>query len=88
MKNVPDRIYLVLGTYVEPDDDFSELSENGDVTWCADRIWDTDVEYIRFDLVETILHEVARRCGSDYGGSTVGVFGRQAKEIIEKHGTE
>jgi len=80
MKNVPDRIYLNLGTDVNPDDDFSELNENGDVTWCADRIWDTDVEYIRFDIVETILHEVARRWGSDYGGSTVGILaGRQKK---------
>ncbi len=88
MKNVPDRIYLNLGTDVNPDDDFSELNENGDVTWCADRIWDTDVEYIRFDIVETILHEVARRCDSDYGGGTAGILGLEAKEIIEKHGTE
>jgi len=88
MKNVPEKIHLNLGTDVEPDDDFSELNENGDITWCADRIWDTDIEYIRLDIVEAILHEVASRWGSDYGGSTVGVLGRQAKEIIEKHGTE
>ncbi len=86
MKNVPDRIYLNLGTDVEPDDDFSELAENDGVSWCATRVWDTDIEYIRLDLVETILHEVARRWGTDYGGSTVGILGRQAKEIIEKNG--
>ena len=84
MKNVPDRIFLNLGTDVEPDDDFSELAENDGVTWCAKLVWDTDVEYIRFDLIETLLHEVARRWGSDHGCSTVGILGRQAKEIIEK----
>ena len=88
MKNTPEKIYLNLGTDIEPDGDFSELAENSDVTWCADRIWDTDIEYIRLDLVETILHEVARRWGSDHGGSTAGILGRQAKEIIEKHGTK
>lgn len=36
------------------------------------------------DIIETILHEVARRWGSNHGGSTVGILGRMAKEIIEK----
>jgi len=40
MKNIPQRIYLqVEGA----EDDFNELAE---VTWCADRINASDIEYV------------------------------------------
>ncbi|RZS80614.1 hypothetical protein [Pigmentiphaga kullae] len=40
----PDRIFLVIGEDVTPDTPFSQLAE---VTWCPDRVNDTDIEYVR-----------------------------------------
>ena len=45
MKNIPKRIFLNLGEIEHSGvKDFNELSE---VTWCADRIFDSDIEYVR-----------------------------------------
>ena len=47
-KHAPKRIYLQLGPdTVERGDKFSNYHE---VTWCADRINDADIEYIRADV--------------------------------------
>lgn len=43
MKNAPKRVYLQVGD-VEPDVDFAELAE---VTWCQDKIHDSDLCYVR-----------------------------------------
>ena len=40
---VPTRIYLQIK------DEDGEWGE--DVTWCVDRIYDTDVQYVRVDIV-------------------------------------
>lgn len=47
----PARIYLVIGEDVEPDTDFDDL-ERGmyGVTWCADKIDDNSIPYVRADL--------------------------------------
>ena len=42
MKNVPEKIYLQIGEDCPDDVDFYELSE---ITWCADKIHDNDIEY-------------------------------------------
>jgi len=42
MTNTPDRIFLNFGPY--PGDDFKDHSE---VTWCTDKINESDVEYVR-----------------------------------------
>ncbi len=42
MKNLPEKIFLVIDTDGEEVEDFKEMSG---VSWCADRINDTDVEY-------------------------------------------
>ena len=46
MKNIPDRIYLQVGDTAPSDCDFNELSQEA-VTWCRDRIWRNDIEYIK-----------------------------------------
>jgi hypothetical protein len=46
----PERIYLVIGDDVEPDTDFAELDRLGGVSWCADKIDDNSIEYVRADL--------------------------------------
>ena len=43
MNNIPKRIFLHVGDLEDSNIDFAELS---DVTWSADRIYDTDIEYI------------------------------------------
>lgn len=40
----PDRIFLVIGDGVPANTPFSQLAE---VTWCPDRVNDTDIEYVR-----------------------------------------
>ena len=46
---MPERIYLQLGNEdIEPSAKFSDY---GDVTWCADKIDENDVEYVRADIV-------------------------------------
>lgn len=42
-KNPPERIWLQVGE-IERDCEFSEC-DSGEVTWCADPIHDTDIEY-------------------------------------------
>lgn len=43
MNNIPKRIYLQVGDLEDSNIDFAELR---DVTWSAERIYDTDIEYI------------------------------------------
>ena len=44
MKNIPNKIFLNLGEDLEDFEDFNEL---GEVTWCADKVGDGDIEYTR-----------------------------------------
>lgn len=41
--NPPQRIWLQVGE-IDEDCEFDELSE-GDVTWCGEKQFDTDIEY-------------------------------------------
>ena len=43
MNNPPKRIFLQVGELEDSNIDFAELR---DVTWSAERIYDTDIEYI------------------------------------------
>jgi hypothetical protein len=42
--NPPERIFLQVGE-LDADWEFDEAERSGEVTWCADPIYDTDVEY-------------------------------------------
>ena len=44
MKHIPNKIYLNVGCDAREVKDFNELSE---VTWCVDKINDSDIEYQR-----------------------------------------
>ena len=44
MKHIPNKIYLNIGCDPKDVEDFNDLSE---VTWCADKIGDGDIEYTR-----------------------------------------
>lgn len=50
MKNIPDRIFLDISEEdIEEFDDFDKLEavDENSITWCRDKINDTDVEYVR-----------------------------------------
>lgn len=50
--NAPEWIYLQIGDVGLPAEvDFGELHE---VTWCADRQFDTDIAYVRFDALASV----------------------------------
>lgn len=42
--NPPERIFLQVGELLE-DWEFSAAERTGEVTWCEDQQYDTDVEY-------------------------------------------
>ena len=43
IRNLPKKIYLQIDPENEKPEDFKELRE---VTWCEDRINDSDIEYV------------------------------------------
>lgn len=43
MKNIPNKIYLQIGSDTPKDVDFKDLDE---VTWCSERISENDIEYV------------------------------------------
>lgn len=45
MKNLPQKIYLQVGFEHDEGDDFNDL-ETSEISWCDDRIDDTDIEYV------------------------------------------
>lgn len=52
----PEKIYLQLQEEQEGEDvAFESL---GECTWCADRIFDSDVEYVRADSITYLLDQV------------------------------
>jgi hypothetical protein len=61
IKNLPNKIYLQVGDLQENEIvDFNELT---DVTWCEDKINDSDIEYYLQDK-KTIAKGVITLCGS------------------------
>lgn len=59
MKNVPEQIFLNLGEITDDEwrelseKDFSEISKEWEITWCEDRIFKHDIEYVRKDSLNT-----------------------------------
>tara|TARA_R110002167_G_scaffold81296_2_gene222662 strand:+ start:955 stop:1113 length:159 start_codon:yes stop_codon:yes gene_type:complete len=49
MKNIPKKIYLQIGDYSKDelkDLDFKDISRSGQISWCEDRINQTDLVFI------------------------------------------
>jgi len=72
----PERIYLQ-ASMTEEDDDWDD--EVG-VTWCVDRINDTDVEYVRRDVAAKLRAALAhyRLTVSAYHGKCADLFAETA----------
>ena len=50
----PDRIWLVYGE-LEYNDTHAALCRDGEVTWCEDKQYPSDVEYVRADIAADLL---------------------------------
>lgn len=50
----PDRIWLVYGE-LERDDTHAAICRDGEVTWCADKQYSSDVEYVRADIAADLV---------------------------------
>ena len=77
MKNIPNRIYLQVDSENEKPEDFNKL---GEVSWCADKIYDTDIPYYRHKnsnqvdlLVSVIL--------ADFGNLLIDIMGSRKCSI-------
>lgn len=60
MKNLPEKIYLQIGEEADIDDnlDFNELVG---VSWCSDKIEESDVEFVRSDIARNMAKEFAEQ---------------------------
>lgn len=56
--NAPDSIYLCYGD-IEDDCTHAEVCRDGEVTWCEDQPEDSDIKYIRSDIVDALRVELA-----------------------------
>ena len=54
MKNIPNKIHLVLGT----DSGVEDFKTLQDVTWCSDKIYDDDLEFISVDFISARIKEL------------------------------
>lgn len=54
MKNVPNKIYLQIDADGETPKDFKGL----EVTWCKDKIYDNDIEFLRKDFVSKQINKM------------------------------
>ena len=55
MKTLPESIFLNLGDLSEEDfrkTDFAEARKEWEITWCEDKVYEHDIEYVRKDLAE------------------------------------
>ena len=61
IKNVPERIWLQVGDD-DPEsflgDDFGDLADDGQVTWCADNQFEPDVPYVRVDKYKELEADI------------------------------
>jgi len=47
MKNVPEKIYLQIGGPApDPGADFTEISQDGVVSWCGVRVFESDLKFL------------------------------------------
>lgn len=51
----PEKIYLNFGEITKEEFEKSNFDEFADVTWCQDKVFENDVEYIRKDIVDNML---------------------------------
>lgn len=56
VSGAPDVVWLNYGD-IERDCTHAECYRDGDVTWCEDSVFDSDVQYTRSDLLDALVRE-------------------------------
>lgn len=64
MKNIPQKIYLQIGEDVSIKENDSDFNDLAGVSWCADKINKTDIEYV-LKSEETFTKEQMIQCYID-----------------------
>jgi hypothetical protein len=59
MKNLPEKIYLQIGEEADINDTF-DFNELVGVSWCSDKIEESDVEFVRSDIAEQMAKDATR----------------------------
>src|SRR5690606_7010112 len=84
MKNIPQKIYLQLGDdYLDETSDFNKCSE---VTWCEDRQYESDIEYVLVKDIESasespeLINEILTKYHEWSGNLPAKVFEKWEKE--------
>ncbi|MBQ9368938.1 MAG: hypothetical protein IJT83_14240 [Victivallales bacterium] len=92
MKNLPLRIYLNFGEIDEEDyengdfDEIKNLDENA-VTWCEDKVFDTDEEYLNIALVNKIVRDAVENAkGNKWQLLREKYAGMMIQGIMANHG--
>lgn len=88
MKNLPEKIYLNFGEITKEEfeaDDYNEFYKLDEfaVTFCEDRVYDTDVEYIRKDAFTEKACDWLINHNDYIRGSTNGIVKYDMKQFIE-----
>ena len=56
----PEQIWLIYGD-IDRDCTHAECSQHGDVTWCEDSVFSSDVKYVRADTLEAQSATIAEQ---------------------------
>ena len=67
MKNIPDKIHLVLGVGSGVED-FKTLQ---DVTWCSDKIYDDDLSFISVSSILARIKELEAEIENEGSGYSI-----------------
>lgn len=83
MKNLPDKIYLNFGEITKEEfeesdyNEFCKIDEYA-VTYCEDKVYDCDVEYVRKDA----FVEKACEWFKSHGSFTIGFDGATIRDFL------
>ncbi len=80
MSSAPSRIYLQVGDDAEPPINYSES------TWCADRINDSDVEYVRADLATSSVERTRQGAAPLSGAQQASALAEARDAILNERG--
>ena len=86
MKNLPDKIYLNFGEITKEEfeaDDYNEFCKLDEfaVTFCEDKVYDTDVEYVRKDAFIEKAEKAMIEWAGTYVSKTTGGGVRERKVL-------
>lgn len=81
VKNSPEKIYLVVGEAMDIADTSNFNNLHG-VSWCDERIYEADIEYVRVDLKKK---EIKKNCCGNWDDQgKCNCEAKNYKEIIER----